>query len=409
MPKARACLRRTLIAVLVVCCCTAYAHAAPDEELLGKDLGYPVGTPATWFSNERVRVGSFSQLDSILPYRRLLRADRPRALPVAATTPEYIYTGRTIDDFLARRRITGLMVIKDGVVQLERYQYGRTPEHRLLSNSMAKSITSIAVGLALQEGRIRSLDDNAAVYVPELANSAYGETPIRALLRMSSGVRFSERYDGADDLSKYVSRQFRDGTISALRSFSTRDTPAGEYFHYASVETIVLGFVIRGATGQTLSDYVADRLWRPMGAEADATWIVDPGGVEYAWGNFNASLRDWGRLAMLLADDGARDGKQIIPRDYLIEATDFNRHPPAFAPRAATPYYGYGYQFWTFPGERRRFALLGVFGQSIFVDPQLRLALIITAAQRDPVSIGDGFGAERNALWRSIVERYGTW
>ena len=118
------------------------------------------------------------------------------------------------------------MVIKDGVVQVERYQYDRTPAQRLLSNSMAKSITSIAVGLALQEGRIRSLDDNAAVYVPELANSAYGETPIRALLRMSSGVPFSEKYDGTDDLSKYVSRQFRDGTISALRSFSTRATPA---------------------------------------------------------------------------------------------------------------------------------------------------------------------------------------
>src|SRR5882724_6550939 len=132
MPKARACLRRTLIAVLLVCCCTEYAHAAPDEELLGKDLGYPVGTPTTWFSDERVRVGSFSQLDSILPHHRLLRADRPRALPVAATAPEYTYTGRytgrttdTIDDFLARRRITGLMVIKDGVVQLERYQYER--------------------------------------------------------------------------------------------------------------------------------------------------------------------------------------------------------------------------------------------------------------------------------------------
>ena len=416
MPKAQAYLRPALIAVLLVGCGMGYARAAPDEELLGKDRGYPVGTPATWFSDERVRVGSFSQLDSILPHHRLLRADRPRALPVAATTPEYSYTGRytgqtidRIDDFLARRRITGLMVIKDGVVQLERYQYGRTPEHRLLSNSMAKSITSIAVGIALQEGRIRSLDDNAAVYVPELANSTYGETPIRALLRMSSGVQFSERYDGADDLSKYVSRQFRDGTISALRSFSTRAIPAGQRFQYASVETIVLGFVIRGATGQTLSGYVADRLWRPMGAGADATWTVDPGGVEYAWGNFNASLRDWGRLAMLLADDGARDGKQIIPRDYLLEATDFRRHPPAFAPRAATPYYGYAYQFWTYPTESRRFALLGVFGQSIFVDPKLRLALIITAAQRDASSIGDGYGAERNALWRGIVERYGAW
>jgi len=408
MPKASAALRRGLIAVLLVCCSGA-SRAAPDEELLGKELGYPVGTRATWFYDEKVRVGSFSQLDSILPHNRLPRAERPRELPVAATPPAYIYQGRTIDDFLARRRVTGLMVIKDGVVQLERYQYDRTPAHRLLSNSMAKSITSIAVGIALQEGRIRSLDDKAEVYVPELAGSAYGETPIRALLRMSSGIPFSERYDGQDDLSKYVRRQFSDGTIAALRSFGARDVPAGQRFHYASVETIVLGLVVKGATGQTLSSFVADRLWQPMGAEADATWTVDPGGFEYAWGNFNATLRDWGRLAMLLADDGARDGRQIIPRDYLIEATDFRRHPAAFAPGTATPYFGYGYQFWTYPGATRRFALLGVFGQSIFVDPQLRLAMVITAAQRDPTSIADGYGAERGALWRSIVASYGNW
>src|SRR5262249_26447034 len=162
-------------------------------------------------------------------------------------------------------------------------------------------------------------------------------TPIRALLRMSSGVLFSERYDGFDDLSKYVFRQASDGAMAALRSFSTRDIAAGERFQYASVETIVLGLVVKGATGQTLSDYVADRLGRPMGAEADATWIIDQDGIEYAWGNFNATLRDWGRLASLLAGDGARDDKQIIPRDYLLEATDYHRHPPAFTPGAATP------------------------------------------------------------------------
>ena len=204
-------------------------------------------------------------------------------------------------------------------------------------------------------------------------------------------------------------RQFSDGTLAALRSFGARDVPAGQRFQYASVETIVLGLVVKGATGQGLSSYVAERLWQPMGAGADATWTVDPGGFEYAWGNFNATLRDWGRLAMLLADDGARDGRQIVPRDYLIEATDFRRQPAAFAPGKATPYYGSAYQFWTYPGTSRRFALLGVYGQSIFVDPQLRLALVITAVQRDATSTADGFGAERNALWRSIVGHYGSW
>jgi CubicO group peptidase (beta-lactamase class C family) len=399
----------SLAAAMIAGGCAGKSQAAPDEELLGKQAGYPVGTPTTWFRDEQARVGSFSRLDSILPHNRLPRADVPRPLPMATTAPAYVYTGRTIDDFLARRRITGLMVIKDGVVQVERYQYDRTPAHRLLSNSMAKSITSMAVGLALAEGRIRSLDDHAAVYVPGLAGAPYGETPIRDLLRMASGVPFKERYDGADDLAKYVSLQFRDGTMAALRAFTARDRPSGQRFQYASVETIVLGLVVRGATGKTLSAYVAERLWQPMGAEADATWIIDPGGVEYAWGNFNATLRDWGRLAMLLADDGAREGRQIIPRDYLLEATDHRRHPPAFAPRTATPYFGYGYQVWTYPTSARRFALLGVFGQSIFVDPQLRLALVITAVQRDPVSSRDGFGEERDWLWRSLVNRYGSW
>jgi CubicO group peptidase (beta-lactamase class C family) len=385
------------------------ALAAPDEELLGKADGYPIGTPFTWFYDERVRVGSFSQLDRILPFNLLPRAATPRPLPAVTKTPDYVYTGRTIDDFLARRRITGLMVVKDGVVQLERYQYDRTPAHRLLSNSMAKSITSIAVGFALADGRIRSLDDKAAVYVPELAGAPYGETSIRALLRMASGVRFSERYDGVDDLAKYTYLQHRDGTIGALRAFGPRETPAGSRFQYASVETIVLGLVVRGAAGKTLAAYVAERLWQPIGAEADASWTIDAGGVEYAWGNFNATLRDWGRLAMLLADDGARDGRQIVPRDYLLEATDSRRHPPAFAPRMATPYFGYGYQFWLFPGTTRRFALLGAYGQTIFVDPQLRLALVITAAQRDPISATDGFGEERYWLFRSLVERYGAW
>jgi CubicO group peptidase (beta-lactamase class C family) len=402
--------RVPMIATLLVALTSPLA-AAPDEELLGKSRGYPVGTPSTWFYDEAVRVGSFSHMDSFLPHHRLGRATAPRPLPKAAKDPGYTYRfdydTRTVDDFLSRRRVTGLMVIKDGVVQIERYQYDRTPEHRLLSNSMAKSITSIAVGFAVAEGKIRSLDDTAATYVKALAGSAYGETSIRALLRMASGVAFSERYDGKDDLDKFGKLSFRNGTVAALRAFDQREAPPNTRFHYASIETTVLGYVLKAATGKSVSDYVAERLWRPMGAAADATWTIDRDGVERTAGNFNATLPDWGRLAMLLADDGMRDGKQIIPRDYLIEATDSRRHPPAFGPRKATPYFGYGYKFWLFPSTPRRFALLGVYGQSIFVDPGLRLAMVITAVQRDASSNNDKFGAERDALWRGVLARYG--
>lgn len=404
--------RTPLLATLLLATLIGPATAAPDEELLGKSRGYPIGTPSTWFYDETVRVGSFSHMDSFLPHRVLPKSDSPRPLRRAAKEPDYTYifeqSTRGIDDFLSRRRITGLMVVQDGVVQLERYQYERTPQHRLLSNSMAKSITAIAVGFALAEGKIRSLDDTAATYVPALAGSAYGETPIRALLRMASGVTFTERYDGMDDIHKFATLSIREGSIAAMRAFNQRDNPPNTKFQYASSETMVLSYVLKGATGQSLASYITERLWRPMGAESDASWIIDRDGIELAHGFFNATLRDWGRLAMLLANDGELDGKQIIPRDFLIEATDADRHPMAFRPRQATRYYGYGYKFWLYPSAPRRFSLLGVFGQSIFVDPGTRLALIITAVQKDATGRYDGFPVERDALWRGILGRHGA-
>ena len=112
---------------------------------------------------------------------------------------------------------------------------------------------------------------------------------------------------------------------------------------------------------------------------------------------------------MLLADDGAVGGKQIVPKDYLLDATDWHRQPEAFAPRKATPFFGYGYQFWLFPGEKRRFALLGVYGQSIFVDPELKLVMVITAAAKSANVGKESFARERSALWRGVIQQYGSW
>ena len=120
-------------------------------------------------------------------------------------------------------------------------------------------------------------------------------------------------------------------------------------------------------------------------------------------------MRDYGRFGVLLANDGAVGTTQVVPKDYLLEATDWHRQPAAFAPGQATPYFGYGYQFWLFPGEKRRFALQGVYGQSIFVDPELKLVMVITAAAKN-ASVGkESLARERNALWRGIVSKYGTW
>ena len=403
---------RTLLPCAALLAMSFSALAAPDEELLGKKTGYPIGTPANWFYEERVRVGSFSNLDRILPHNTLRKAASPVPLQGAGERQiEYRFEDRTytLDDFLARQRITGLLLIKNGEVLIERYQYDRNASNRFLSNSMAKSIVSLAVGIALAEKKIASLDDTVSKYEPRLAGSPYGETSIRNLLRMSSGVKFIENYDGDDDVKRFSFARYKHGSIEALREFKRREAEQGNRFHYASSETVVLALLLRAVTGTTLSDYMTKRLWQPMGAEADATWAKSPDGVESAAGGFNATLRDWGRLGMLLANDGAIGDRQIVPKDYLLEATDAHRQPDAFAPRRATPYFGYGYQFWIFPGEKRRFALLGVYGQSIFVDPELKLVLVITAAARN-ASVGkESLGRERDALWRGIIRKYGAW
>jgi CubicO group peptidase (beta-lactamase class C family) len=403
---------RILLSCAVLVALGLPAGAAPDEDLLGKASGYPVGSRTNWFYGERVRVGSFSHLDSILPHYTL-KAVSARPLPKISTEPgvEYRFEQqtRTLDDFLNHQRVTGFLLIRDGEVLTERYQYDRNAEHRFVSHSMAKSIVGIAVGMALAEKKIASLDDTIARYVPDLAGNPYGETTIRNMLRMASGVPFQEVYDGKDDLAKFTRIRLTQDSIAALRAFTTREIEQGTRFHYASNQTVALTLLLRVVTGTSLSEYLTTRLWQPMGAEADATWIRTKDGTESGSGNFNAVLRDYGRLGILLANDGALDGRQIVPKDYLLDATDWRRQPEAFAPRRATPYFGYGYQFWLFPGEKRRFALLGVYGQSIFVDPELKLVMVITAAAKN-ASVGkESFARERDALWRGIVGKYGSW
>lgn len=413
---------RALVSLLLATL-AASAAAGPDEDKLGKALGYPVGTAKSWFYDESVRVGSFTaqaEIPGIFGGKAnvLAASATPMPLPHAEREPALRWTADrrsklTVDDYLARQRVMGLMIIKDGVVQLERYQYERTAQQRFVSNSMAKSIVSLAVGIALHEGKIASLDDRADKYAPKLAGTLYGETTIRNLLRMSSGAHFEENYDGKDDLERFARATIAGGVEEAAKVITVRDAPQGARFSYASAETEVMAAVLRGATGSNVSEYLSARLWQAIGAETSALWRADKTGLERAAGNFNATLRDYGRLGIVLANDGVRpddpEHKQLIPRDYLLDATDWHRNPAAFRPLTATPYYGYGYQFWTFPSEKRRFAMLGVYGQMIFVDPQLKLVMVQTTANATAKAGQTTLGKDADAFWRGVVEYYGSW
>jgi len=164
-------------------------------------------------------------------------------------------------------------------------------------------------------------------------------------------------------------------------SFNQRERKAGERFHYASAESEVLALVLRAAVGKPLADYLSEKIWQPMGAEADATWLVDRGGYELGYMGINATLRDWARLGMLLANDGVLDGRQIVPAEWVRAATTpESKHLEV---GYATRYNGYGYQTWIISSRVRRFALLGVRGQAVFVDPGKKLVMVHTAVFRD--------------------------
>lgn len=421
-------MKRTLLRILAAAL-TLWAvsvYAEPDTQALCKDRGYPIGQAGrvnNWFFDECMRVGSFTHQGEIAGiYNGKANVMQPAAEPWilkrADQEPAYRWRtdnedGLSIDDYFKRQRVMALIIIKDGAIQVERYQYDRKPTHRFLSNSMAKTITALAVGIALREGKIRSLDDLAQSYAPELAGTLYGQTSVRHLLRMASGAKFEERYDGKDDLARYGAAVFRDGVAGGARAITERLHPAGAVFNYASAETDMLAVVLRGATGQSLSAYLESRLWQPLGAETSSLWRAAASGLERAGGNFNATARDYARLGLLLAHDGRRpdrpDLAEIVPSSFLIEATDWRQQPPAFSPMKATPYLGYGYQTWTFPGPNRRFALLGVYGQAIFVDPARKLVMVHLAANATASAYKTSMGRERDRLWRGVVNHYGPW
>jgi len=184
------------------------------------------------------------------------------------------------------------------------------------------------------------------------------------------------------------------GGAAAARLFDRRGAEPGRRWYYASAETYVLALVLRAAIGGPISDYLSEHVWQPMGAEADASWLVEATGTEIGYMGFNAVLRDYARLGLLLADGGRAGGRQLVPSAWLREMARAH-----FTGVRTGRWWGYGFQTWVFPDDDGSFALLGVRGQSIFVDPARRLVLVHTAVRPDARDPG---GADTMALWRGL-------
>jgi CubicO group peptidase (beta-lactamase class C family) len=399
-----------------------FAPGGPDAEEFGASLGYPKGTLLT-FWRTRWLVGSDSHLDEIFRGRLVHKAPTPsRLIRVAEPHVTWTFQGAdlTLDDYLSRNPTTGLLIARGDTILVERYQYARNDRHRFASHSMAKTVTSVLVGIAIAEGHIRAVDDPVAAYVVALAGTEYGRTPLRHLLQMSSGVRFVQQASGqcsptfsppamlvdlcvfGDDVVQLVAHTFGQvgsGGVEAVKPFNERVRPSSTIFSYSSLDTQVLGLVLRSAVGRPVADYLREKIWEPMGAEADATWLIDRSGQEATYCCLNAVLRDYARLGLLLANNGKWRGRQLIPAAWLDEAMQLPEQAHLRF-EFFGEHFGYGYQVWIFAGEHRMFVLHGQDGQLIFVDPASRLVMVHTAVRKfDP----RGLEREALALWRGVV------
>ena len=371
-----------------------FRYDGPNAETYGIRDGYPRCTGLAFVEQQRCRVGAFSAFDTLFPARIIRAPGHATPFRRAAKEPSIRYTfanqERTLEEYLDRRPITGFLIARGDTILIERYQYGRNDKHRLASYSMAKSVLGLLVGIAIEERAILSIDDVVEAYVPALKGTAYGPVPVKALLQMRSGVYFREDYaDSASDihtLARLTLEQHPGGSLAAVKRFDQRRAPAGALFSYSSADTVVLGLVLAAATGRAVSDYAAAKLWKPLGAEADASWIIDATGHEITFAYFNAVLRDYARLGRMLAMDGMSSGESIVPRAWL-------RASLAEPVDTGSALARYGYHIWL-SADATRFMLRGLRGQYVLADPETKLVLVQTA-----LDSSDFLDLELAVLW----------
>lgn len=292
---------------------------------------------------------------------------------------------RTIEAFLDESFTDGFLVLHRGAILTERYFNGMRPHGTHLAMSVTKSIVGILAGIVAGQGL---LDVSAPVtrYLPELEATAYRGATVQHVLDMTSGVVFDESYttpgshmvqlDLACGWKEHDKPGWPRTMWDLVLSLRESECPHGTRFRYRSIETDVLGFVLERATGSSLAELLSRELWAPMGAGEDAYITVDHAGTALADGGFCATLRDFGRFAMLLLADGRRGGRQIVPAEWIADIRDGKGELFQAPYTTVLPQGAYRNQFWIEDTARRTYLARGIFGQFIFCDPDAEFAAV---------------------------------
>lgn len=298
---------------------------------------------------------------------------RPAALDFT-----YPFEGKAhqASDVLENTYTDALLIIKNGVVVYENYLNRADERTHFMSYSMAKSLNSIMMGFALQDGYVKSVTEPITHYAPELAGTAYDGATLRDVLQMRSGTEWDDNFfqpGSAKDINELAFMRGAARFVSAA-SWPKRAHAPGEVFNYNTVDAALIGLVIERAAKRPISRYMAERLWKPAGMESYGLYVLDgpPGeGREFTGGGFNAVLRDYGRIGLMMAQQGVANGRQLLSSAWVKESTTAPSQPSGRPERDL----GYAYLWWTFD-DSRAYTALGGEGQFVFVDPETQTVIV---------------------------------
>ena len=362
-----------------------YIDPADDENHFG-----PPEAELFWTVEQKV--AGFRNMDKISWTRAIPAGGDPFPLPtelreLGAIEINSDEVSMSVDEYVRKQNVAGLIVVKNGTVVFERYELGNTRESRWLSYSVAKSVTSLLVGAAIKDGYIRSVDEPVTDYLPRLRNSAYDESSIRDVLQMSSGVAWTEVYDDPQaDINRVTWPTLE--LYEYLRN-KPRAAAPGETFNYNTAETNLVGTLVRSAIGNNLSTYLSEKIWKPFGMEHDAYWVLsEEGGGEFGGSSLNATLRDYARIGLFALLNGRlRNGETVLPDGWMAEST---------MPSAANDEYGYS---WWLNGAGA-YSALGISGQGIYINPKTNLVIAMHSAWEHAFTPEDW--ALQKALYKAV-------
>ena len=339
----------------------------------------------TLYDKDKI-VYNFLNMDKIFPTREIKASKNPKPLKRnIKTLPEtFFFEGeeKNLQEYLDYFWSDGMIVLHKNEMVYENYWLGNNENKRHISWSVAKSFISALVGIAYEEGLIDSLDDPVTKYLDDFKETGYDGVTIKDILQMSSGVLFNEDYADYDSDINRFGRAVATGT--SMRDFSktlTREREPGTYMHYVSINTQVLGFLLQEVTNKSISQYLYDKIWNPLGMEDSAYFILDDVKDEFALGGLNATLRDYAKFGLLYLQNGRWNDNQIISKQWIEDShsTDGIHLVPGERETSSNPW-GYGYQWWVPGFPDTDYTASGVYNQYIYIDPLSEIVIAKTSS-----------------------------